>query len=71
MKKSLYVEMEKELWKPLKELELKPGVSVYLRGIKVTKSHGFVGANIIAKWKKNIEDGLLKKHGLSSVIFPN
>jgi len=52
MKKSLYVEMEKEIWKPLKELELKPGVSVYLRGIKVTKSHGFGGANLVAKWKK-------------------
>ncbi|NEP44373.1 MAG: hypothetical protein F6K35_36190 [Okeania sp. SIO2H7] len=36
----------------LKELEIKPGISVYLRGRKVTKSHGFGEGSIIAKWKR-------------------
>ncbi|NEP44868.1 MAG: hypothetical protein F6K35_38875 [Okeania sp. SIO2H7] len=44
--------MEKEIWTPLKELALKPGISVYLKGIKVTKCHGFEGASLVAKWKR-------------------
>lgn len=52
MKKSLYNENENQVWTSLKELEIKPGISVYLRGVKVTKSHGFGEGSIIAKWKR-------------------
>jgi len=53
LKKNEYVELEEEIWFQLKELGLAPGVSVYYRGIKVTKTKGFGGFNLAAKWRKN------------------
>jgi hypothetical protein len=44
---------EKGEWKALKELGLTPGMSLYLEGVKVTKSKGFGEFNLVAKWKKN------------------
>ena len=31
---------------------LKPGVSLYFQGVKVTKTKGFAGANVVCKWKR-------------------
>ncbi|BAQ61879.1 mobile element protein [Geminocystis sp. NIES-3708] len=50
LKKSEYVELETDIWFRLSELGLSPGFSVYYRGIKVTKTKGFSGINLAAKW---------------------
>jgi hypothetical protein len=52
LKKNEYVELEKEVWLALKELGLQPGVSLYLKGVKVTKTKGFYSMNVACKWKR-------------------
>jgi len=52
VKKNEYFQRDGE-WKTLKDLGLTPGMSLYLEGVKVTKSKGFGDVNIAAKWKKN------------------
>jgi hypothetical protein len=39
LKKSEFVEAEKGIWRELDELELKPGFSLFLAGVKITKTH--------------------------------
>jgi hypothetical protein len=51
LKKSTYIKLEKETWIALKHLGLKPGMSLYYQGVKITKTKGFAGGNIAAKWK--------------------
>ncbi len=53
LRKSTYIELEKETWLSLKELGLMPGMSVFYQGAKVTKTKGFSPVNIAAKWKGN------------------
>jgi len=53
LKKNEYVELETDIWFRLSELGLRPGFSVYYGGIKVTKTKGFSGINLAAKWKRN------------------
>jgi hypothetical protein len=52
LKKTTYIEVEKEIWKSLNNLGLKPGMSLYYQGVKVTKTKGFSGGNIVGKWKR-------------------
>lgn len=52
LKKSTYIEVEKEIWSTLKNLGLSPGMSLFYKGVKVTKTRGFTGSNIVAKWKR-------------------
>ncbi|GBF87266.1 IS4 family transposase [Aphanothece sacrum] len=52
LKKSNYIEVEKEMWTRLKDLGLSSGMSLFYQGVKVTKTKGFIGSNIVAKWKK-------------------
>lgn len=52
LRRSEYVEVEAFMWVQLKNLGLAPGVSLYLQGVKVTKTQGFVGGNIACKWKR-------------------
>jgi hypothetical protein len=52
LKKSIYIEVEKEMWVTLKNLGLSPGMSLFYQGIKVTKTKGFTGSNIVGKWKR-------------------
>ena len=54
LKKNEFVEYQKEVWVELQELGLVPGVSFFLRGIKVTKTGGFLGFNVAGKWKRKI-----------------
>jgi hypothetical protein len=51
LKKSTYIEVEKETWIALKNIGLEPGTSLYYQGVKVTKTKGFVGGNVAGKWK--------------------
>ncbi|MGK7953864.1 MAG: IS4 family transposase [Crocosphaera sp.] len=52
LKKGNYIEVEKEMWTRLKDLGLSSGMSLFYQGVKVTKTRGFIGSNIVAKWKK-------------------
>lgn len=54
LKKNEFVEYQKEVWVELQELGLVPGVSFFLKGIKVTKTSGFLGFNVAGKWKRKI-----------------
>ena len=48
LKKSTYIEVEKETWIALKNLGLESGMSLYYQGVKITKTKGFTGGNIAA-----------------------
>jgi len=52
LKKNEYIEIETSVWKKLQDLGLAPGMSLYFKGVKVTKTKGFQGANIACKWKR-------------------
>lgn len=53
LKKNEYIELEENIWFQLQELGLAPGISLYYQGIKVTKTRGFAGFNLAAKWRRN------------------
>ena len=53
LKKNEYVELEEQIWFQLKELGLAPGTSLFYEGIKVTKTKGFAGFNLAAKYGRN------------------
>lgn len=52
LKKNEFIQGETEFWYQLKDLGLSPGVSLFLQGVKVTKTQGFVRFNIASKWKR-------------------
>ena len=52
LKKNEYVELEEQIWFQLSDLGLAPGMSLYYQGVKVTKTKGFSGFNLAAKWKR-------------------
>lgn len=54
LKKNEFVEYQKDIWVELQELGLAPGVSFFLKGIKVTKTGGFSGFNVAGKWKRKV-----------------
>lgn len=51
LKKNEYVELEEKIWFQLKDLGLALGLSIYFEGVKVTKTKGFAGLNLAAKWR--------------------
>ena len=55
LKKNEFVEYQKDIWVELQDLGLVPGVSFFLKGIKVTKTGGFLGFNVAGKWKRKIK----------------
>ncbi len=59
LRKSEFVEIEKKVWTDLKNLGLKPGFSLFIQGVKVTKTYQIGGFNIACKWKR-------KFHGWST-----
>ena len=52
LKKNEYVELESEIWFQLSDLGLEPGMSLYYQGIRVTKTKGFSGFNLAAKYRR-------------------
>jgi hypothetical protein len=52
VRKNEYIEKNEE-WIALENLGLKPGMSLYYEGVKVTKTRGFSNINIVGKWKRN------------------
>ena len=61
LKKNEYVELEEQIWFQLSDLGLTPGMSCYYQGVKVTKTKGFGGFNLAAKWKRNYRDKYSKE----------
>lgn len=55
LKKNEYAELAPQIWFQLKDLGLNPGMSVYYRGVKITKTKGFGEVNLAAKWKRNYQ----------------
>lgn len=53
LKRNEYIEIAPEIWWQLQELGVAPGISIYLEGVKLTKSKGFDQANIAVKWKRS------------------
>ena len=53
LKKNEYVELEQQIWFQLSDLGLTSGMSCYYQGVRVTKTKGFGGFNLAAKWKRN------------------
>jgi hypothetical protein len=54
LKKSHYIQYYDDIYYQLSQLGLAPGVSLFLAGVKVTKTKGFGHFNLAAKWSKNI-----------------
>ena len=62
LKKNEFVEYKEGIWVELNNLELVPGTCFFLKGVKVTKTRGFVNFNVAGKWKRKI-DGVVPKEG--------
>lgn len=54
LKKNHFVERETDIWSELDDLGLSPGVSFFLKGVKVTRTKGLRGFNLACKWKRKI-----------------
>jgi hypothetical protein len=54
LKKNHFVEVEEDIWLELQQVGLSPGVSLFLKGVKVTKTQGFFSFNVACKWKRKI-----------------
>jgi hypothetical protein len=54
LKKNHFVEKETDIWLELDDLGLFPGISFFLKGVKVTKTKGLRGFNLACKWKRKI-----------------
>lgn len=52
LRKNEFVLVEAEIWVLLKNLGLSPGVTLYLQGVKVTKTRGFTNFNVACKWRR-------------------
>ena len=50
LKKNEYVELEEYIWFQLKDLGLAPGTALFYQGVRVTKTKGFGGFNLAAKY---------------------
>jgi len=62
LKCSLCIETEPEIWEPLKEVGLLPGISLYFSGVKVRKTQPIEGFDIACKWKRKYR-GVSAKEG--------
>lgn len=62
LKKNEFIEVEKDIFVELKSLGLAPGTSFFIKGVKVTKTRGFISFNVAAKWKRKI-NGVAPKEG--------
>ncbi|AFY91141.1 IS4 family transposase [Chroococcidiopsis thermalis] len=54
LKKDELIEVEQGIWLELDRLGLKPGFSLFLSGIKVTKTHKALGFNLAGKWQRKL-----------------
>jgi len=62
LKKNEFIEVEKEIWIELNNFGLAPGTSFFIKGVKVTKTQGFISFNVVGKWKRKLL-GVAPKEG--------
>lgn len=55
LKKSEFIELEQGMWLEVNQLGLKPGISLFIPGVKVTKSHNFLAFNLACKWQRSLK----------------
>lgn len=55
LKKNEFIQAEDNSWQELDGLGLKPGISLFLQNVKVTKTHKSQGFNVAAKWKRSLK----------------
>ena len=54
LKKNEFIETENGVWSELNDLGLKPGISFFIEGVKLTKTQKIGGFNLAGKWKRKI-----------------
>ena len=55
LKKNEFIEYKKDNWVELNDLGLVPGVSLFIQGVKVTKTRGFFNFNVACKWQRKLK----------------
>jgi hypothetical protein len=61
LKKNENIEIENNIWCQLKYLGLKPGTSLFIEDVKVTKTKQISGFNIAGKWKRKVSKYVAKE----------
>lgn len=54
LKKSEYIQAKTDFWYQLSDIRLKPGCSIFLQGINVTKTHQIKNLNFAGLWKRKL-----------------
>ncbi len=62
IKKSENIELDSGIWASLEQLGLKPGISLFLNDVSVTKTKKIAGFNVACKWRKKL-NGIAPKEG--------
>lgn len=55
LKKNEFIQSENSSWRALDKLGLKPGISLFLQNIKVTKTQKVQCFNVAGKWKRSLK----------------
>jgi len=55
LKKSEYIQAKSLIWFQLNEISLKPGFSIFLRGVRVRKAPKIEKLNLAGKWRRKRE----------------
>lgn len=53
LRRNEYIRRQTEFTQQLKQLGLKPGISMFFAGVNVTKKHGLSQFNVACKWQRN------------------
>jgi len=62
LKKNEFIEVKNGEWQQLDNLGLSPGISLFLEGIKMTKTKKISGFNLAGKWQRKL-GGMTPKEG--------
>jgi len=62
LKKNEFIQQEGGKWQELNDLGLKPGISLFIEGIKITKTSKVAGFNLASTWRRKIR-GIAAKEG--------
>lgn len=62
LKKNEFIQLQEGKWQELNDLGLKPGISLFLEGIKLTKTSKVAGFNLASTWQRKIR-GVSPKEG--------
>jgi len=62
LKKNEFIEVQSGEWQELDNLGLSPGISLFLSGIKMTKTSKISGFNLAGKWQRKL-GGMTAKEG--------